>query len=224
MDEELQTLLEHPGYSIQPTETSKKVWPYSICIPLGIYILCVAMVVGVLPQWMLLYLCSRFSTAAPNDFSLSYLPGFFHTPIINPEPVWETCSALPEIQAMSAKWTMVIGLCTKIPSLILGPFYGALSDSIGRKPMILLAMNCVLIFFSAYLSIAIFDFGLWMLLFTNLVVGLLGGYMNMANVMMAYFSDTTTALNRNTVFVVGQSVLFGAFSCGPLLGGILARV
>jgi Na+/melibiose symporter-like transporter len=118
---------------------------------------------------------------------------------------------------------MVVSLCSGIPSLVLGPFYGVLSDRIGRKPLIVIPMISAFILLSSYLIINFFNIGLWLLMTTGIISGLLGSFGVLLTATLSYFADTTDPSERGHVFVMGESVFFVGFALGPFLGGLIAR-
>ena len=119
---------------------------------------------------------------------------------------------------------MIISLCSSIPSLILQPIYGTLSDKIGRKPVILFPMIGELFLATSILLVDYGVFGLWVMMFQAVISGLLGSYFVVVTALMAYFADTTDKKDRGHVFVIGESFIFIGFAFGPLLGGTIARV
>ncbi|KAJ3272471.1 hypothetical protein HDV01_005541 [Terramyces sp. JEL0728] len=212
MDSEAQPLL--------PANARKKPSPYLVCIPVFLNLLVLSMTVGVIGQWLLLYICSRFDD--PAILSTQYLPGFFANEI-SAVPDWETCSHNPNAQVIAGRWTMAMGICGGIPALITVPMYGILSDKFGRKPLIILSMSTAIISLGGIVAISYFGVGLWLILATAIVTGLMGSFTVLINNTLAYFADTTEASERSNTFVVGESVFFAGFAFGPLIGGILAR-
>ena len=119
---------------------------------------------------------------------------------------------------------MIIGLCSSIPSLLMQPIYGILSDKIGRKPVILLPMIGALFLCFSLLLVDYGVFGLWIMMAQAILSGILGSYFVLITALMAYFADTTEVHERGHVFVIGESVIFIGFAIGPFLGGLMARV
>ncbi|KAJ3253481.1 hypothetical protein HK103_000513 [Boothiomyces macroporosus] len=212
MDTESQPLLQNT--------TRKKPSPYLICIPVFLDLLVLSMTIGVIGQWLLLYICARFDD--PAILNTQYLPGFFANDILS-VPDWETCSHNPNAQVIAGRWTMAIGICGGIPALISVPIYGILSDRFGRKPLIVLSMSTSIISLGGVVAISYFGVGLWLILATVIISGLMGSFTVLINNTLAYFADTTEASERSTTFVVGESVFFAGFAFGPLIGGALAR-
>ncbi|MBP0021542.1 MAG: MFS transporter [Cyanobacteria bacterium SBLK] len=107
--------------------------------------------------------------------------------------------------------------CFSLMQFLFSPFWGAWSDRIGRKPIILVSMagSCL-----AYLWCGLAT-SLWMLFASRLLAGFMGGT---AVTAQAYISDITTAENRaKGMGLIGAS--FGlSFTLGPALGGFLAGV
>ncbi|MCM2281738.1 MAG: MFS transporter [Bdellovibrionaceae bacterium] len=113
-----------------------------------------------------------------------------------------------------------IGLLMAVYSLcqfLFSPFWGSLSDRIGRRPVILISLV------GGGLSYLLFAFAdaLWVLFVARGLAGIFGGNISTAH---AYIADVTTAENRSK----GMGLLGAAFGLGfifgPLLGGLLAWV
>jgi len=102
-----------------------------------------------------------------------------------------------------------------IGQFIAAPVWGRLSDTIGRRPVLILSL------LGAVLSYVWLGFAttLWMLFAARLMSGLMAGNISTA---FAYIADITTVENRaKGMGVVGAAFGLG-FIAGPAIGGILA--
>jgi MFS transporter, DHA1 family, multidrug resistance protein len=101
--------------------------------------------------------------------------------------------------------------------LIFAPFWGKLSDRIGRKPIMMIGIaGLSLSFFIQAMSTE-----LWMLFAARII----GGVLSSANMptAMAYVADITTPENRGKgMGIVGAAVGLG-FVFGPAIGGIFSK-
>jgi len=106
-----------------------------------------------------------------------------------------------------------------LASLIMSPYWGALSERIGRKPVIMIGMFGF--------SVSFFVFGislehLWLLYVSRILGGLFSGAVT--SVAVAYVSDITTEDNRTKgMGMIGMSIGLG-FIFGPAVGGLLGAV
>jgi MFS transporter, DHA1 family, multidrug resistance protein len=102
--------------------------------------------------------------------------------------------------------------------LIFAPYWGRLSDRIGRKPVMMIGIGgLALSFFIQAISTE-----LWMLFAARI----LGGLLSSANMptAMAYVADITTEENRGKgMGIVGAAVGLG-FVFGPAIGGIFSKI
>lgn len=101
--------------------------------------------------------------------------------------------------------------------LIFAPFWGKLSDRIGRKPIMMIGIaGLSLSFFIQAMATE-----LWMLFAARII----GGVLSSANMptAMAYVADITTPENRGKgMGIVGAAVGLG-FVFGPAIGGIFSK-
>jgi MFS family permease len=95
------------------------------------------------------------------------------------------------------------------------PFWGRLSDKVGRKPVLLVSLSAYVL---SYLWLG-FANALWMLFAARLLAGAGAGNISSAQ---AYITDTTTEANRaKGMGMIGAAFGLG-FTLGPALGGLLA--
>ncbi|MZQ81750.1 MFS transporter [Paenibacillus sp. 5J-6] len=103
-------------------------------------------------------------------------------------------------------------------SFLMSPIWGALSDRIGRRPIILIGL---LGFSISFLIFGFADGHLWIMYVSRILGGLFSGAATACAV--AYVADITTAENRTKgMGMVGMSIGLG-FIFGPAIGGILSR-
>ncbi len=99
--------------------------------------------------------------------------------------------------------------------LIAAPYWGALSDRIGRRPVLVVTLFGAVL---SYVWLAYAD-TLWVLFAARAFGGLMAGNISTA---FAYVSDVTTVENRaRGMGLVGAAFGLG-FIAGPAIGGILA--
>lgn len=115
--------------------------------------------------------------------------------------------------ATNLGWLM---MCYSAMQFLFSPFWGALSDRIGRRPVIL---TCLI-----GIGGSLFLLGMAKSLAGLFIARLLGGFFG-ANISAAtaYIADTTTPQNRTKgMGIIGAAFGLG-FLFGPALGGVLSR-
>ena len=119
--------------------------------------------------------------------------------------------------ALGALFAGLLGSVYSLMQFIFSPVWGARSDRVGRRPVLLItiagnALSFLVLFFSS--SFTLF-------LFSRIVSGIMGGNLAVA---IAAVSDVTTRENRaKGMGVVG--VAFGlGFLTGPAIGGLTAHL
>lgn len=118
-----------------------------------------------------------------------------------------------------SKQAMVIALLTTsyaLCQLFASPILGALSDSLGRRPVLLL---CLL---GSALGYFLFGVGgaLWVLFLGRILDGITGGNMG---TLFAYFADITSEKERTKYFGMLGAISGIGFILGPVIGGLMAR-
>jgi MFS transporter, DHA1 family, tetracycline resistance protein len=99
---------------------------------------------------------------------------------------------------------------------ISAPIMGKLSDSYGRRPLLMLSQLSTLISF----IVLGFANSLWMLFLSRMIDGLLGSNFTIAQ---AYLSDITPKKDRTKIFSLTGIAFSIGFFIGPALGGYLAQ-
>jgi DHA1 family tetracycline resistance protein-like MFS transporter len=100
-------------------------------------------------------------------------------------------------------------------SMLTAPFWGRLSDRVGRRPVLMVSMAAAAL---AYLGLG-FAHALWMLFAARALAGACAGNIAAAN---AYIADVTTPENRaKGMGMIGAAFGLG-FIVGPALGGVVA--
>lgn len=101
-------------------------------------------------------------------------------------------------------------------SFLMSPFWGALSDRIGRRPVLLLGLSG---FAVSFLLLGLAGDLLWLMYVSRILGGLFSGAATSCAV--AYVADITTEENRTKgMGLVGMSIGLG-FIFGPAVGGLL---
>src|SRR4051794_17155962 len=100
--------------------------------------------------------------------------------------------------------------------LISGPIIGRMSDSIGRKPLLIVSQIGT---FIGFLILA-FSGSLWMIFVSRIIDGCTAGNISLAQ---AYIADVTKPEDRTKSFAV-IGIAFGVgFLIGPAISGYLAQ-
>jgi DHA1 family tetracycline resistance protein-like MFS transporter len=103
-----------------------------------------------------------------------------------------------------------------VASLLSSPFWGRLSDRIGRKGVLIAAQVAGLLGFSLLAA----GTALWTVFASRAIEGLGGGGLG---VTQAYVTDVTTPANRARAFGLVGATLGAACLIGPALAGVLVR-
>jgi MFS transporter, DHA1 family, tetracycline resistance protein len=120
-------------------------------------------------------------------------------------------------QADQAFWYGAVVFAFSLANFIGSPILGALSDSYGRRPVLLLGFcGLALNFFATALSTA-----LWMLIAVRLVGGAMQANAAVAN---AYVADISAPADRAKRFGMLGAMFGIGFILGPTLGGLLGAI
>ena len=120
-------------------------------------------------------------------------------------------------QADQALWYGVVTFAFSIANFFGSPALGALSDSHGRRPVLLLGFcGLALSFFATGLATA-----LWMLIAVRLVSGAMQSNQAVAN---AYVADITAPEDRAQRFGMLGAMFGLGFIIGPVIGGLLGAI
>ena len=115
-----------------------------------------------------------------------------------------------------ALWVGVLEAVFSACALVSAPVFGALSDRIGRKPVLVVSL------LGSAVGYVLFGIGggLAVLLLSRVIDGVTAGDMPVA---MAYLADITAPEDRGKQFGLAGAVGGVGFMIGPALGGLLAH-
>jgi MFS family permease len=151
-------------------------------------------------------------------------PNFTFAPVLlaedNPQ-----CQ-IPEIQALSTKFMLYVGLISGILAAITSPKIGSLSDRYGRKPMLVFTSMGALLSEITFILCAKFPDQIhysWVLL-GSVLDGLCGSFIANFAISHSYVADVTHPSKRAVAFGYLHAFLFVGIALGPLLAAQITAV
>jgi DHA1 family tetracycline resistance protein-like MFS transporter len=117
----------------------------------------------------------------------------------------------------TAFWVGILEATYAACAFVAAPFLGALSDRIGRRPVLIVSL------IGSAIGWVMFGLGgaLWVLLLARVIDGLTAGDMSVA---FAYLADITAPEDRARRFGLAGAIGGVGFLVGPAIGGLLASV
>jgi len=148
--------------------------------------------------------------------TLSMLSGIGMT-VVFPVMPFLVQQYLPAGHSSLSIWVGVLEAVSALCAFVASPFFGGLSDRVGRRPVIIIAS------FGAVVGYLIFGFGgaLWVLLLGRIIQGITAGDLP---AMFAYVADITPPENRAKRFGLLGALNGISFMVGPALGGLLSTI
>jgi len=131
---------------------------------------------------------------------------------------------MPEIVRRSgaASYEFHLGMMLSVYSAVsffMSPFWGGLSDKIGRRPIIMIG---VIGFSVSFLLFGLAGENLWIMYASRVLGGIFSGATT--SCIVAYVADITTQEQRTKgMALVGMSIGLG-FTFGPAIGGLLSGI
>lgn len=142
-------------------------------------------------------------------------------PIMAPLFLAETQESLQFTHAFPFSPRFLLGVTLAVYPLgqfIGSPFFGALSDRYGRKPMLIISMFAGGLGY-VFSAIAILHHQLWLLLCSRFITGIFESNFPIAR---AAAADLSPQISKSYSFGLLNAAVTGGYLIGPLLGGILA--
>ena len=133
---------------------------------------------------------------------------------------------IPEVQSLVAKFNLYQNLLSGIFAAVMSPQLGALSDRIGRKPIMLYAS--LGLFCMEIITIIVGKnpetVSVYWILLGSLLDGLSGSFTTGMALSFAYASDCTPPERRNTAFGYFHGTLFAGVALGPIMAGFFMKL
>ncbi len=132
--------------------------------------------------------------------------------------VWAEQSGAEDPRLMTAVlFGGILGSLYSILQFVFAPLWGALSDRVGRRPVLLLTISGLALSYLLWFFAASF----WLLILSRLIGGIMGGNLSVATAAVA---DSTTREKRSSGLAI-LGVAFGlGFIIGPAIGGLSALI
>mgnify|MGYP001197835714 CR=1 FL=1 len=111
----------------------------------------------------------------------------------------------------------ILGSLYSVLQFVCAPLWGAYSDRVGRRKVLLITISGLALSYIAWFFAASF----WVLVFARVLGGAMGGNLSVA---IAAVADSTTREKRSSgLAIIG--IAFGlGFIVGPAIGGLLAKI
>ena len=138
--------------------------------------------------------------------------------LIAPLAAWAESSGATNPRFMTAVlFGGIIGSLYSILQFICAPLWGAYSDRVGRRKVLLITISGLALSYIAWFFAASF----WILVLARVLGGVMGGNLSVATAAVA---DSTTREKRSSgLAIIG--IAFGlGFIVGPAIGGLLAKI
>jgi MFS family permease len=138
--------------------------------------------------------------------------------LIAPLATWAESSGATNPRFMTAVlFGGILGSLYSILQFICAPLWGAYSDRVGRRKVLLITISGLALSYIAWFFAASF----WMLVLARVLGGVMGGNLSVATAAVA---DSTTREKRSSgLAIIG--IAFGlGFIVGPAIGGLLAKI
>ncbi len=138
--------------------------------------------------------------------------------LIAPLASWAEHSGAADPRFMTAVlFGGILGSLYSILQFLCAPLWGAYSDRVGRRKVLLITISGLVLSYIAWFFAASF----WMLILARVLGGAMGGNLSVATAAVA---DTTTREKRSGgLAIIG--IAFGlGFIVGPAIGGLLSKI
>jgi DHA1 family tetracycline resistance protein-like MFS transporter len=119
--------------------------------------------------------------------------------------------------ASAALWGGVLAASYAVMQFIFGPVIGSLSDSYGRRPVLLVSLGVMAL---AYLGMALAP-TIWLLLAARVMAGIAGATHATAT---AFIADISAPADRGRRFGLIGACFGVGFILGPMIGGLVANI
>jgi MFS family permease len=168
---------------------------------------------------------SLLSSSAPAPSSLQYFASSSTTVGV---PMHEHCRTIPAVQSAMAALFLRIELAMGLVAVAGTGFWGALSDRIGRVPVLRMSIFGFLVADACYILLTHVPIervpgGTNFLIIGALIQGIFGGFATLAAANQAYVADVSPPGSKSKILSIISGVLFLGYGSGSVLGGFIAK-
>ena len=126
-----------------------------------------------------------------------------------------------DVQERSTYISMIVDLAKTVPLFLVGPFFGAYSDKIGRKYIMFFGLTGVAMNTLAFVLVAEYSLPIWVLVAGAFVEGALGSYPVVVMSGYSYLADTTTLESRAFRLTVCEIIMLLPSMASLIIVGFL---
>ena len=126
-----------------------------------------------------------------------------------------------DVQARASQIMLILTVTTSVLSMVSSLFYGSLSDTKGRKLILIVSLVGSVIKILTLLTVSVLKISYWVLLFGHVIDGVTGSYQTLLTGCFAYGADISKTEKRTLKVALLESCLGVAGAVGTISTGYI---